>query len=184
MVIHINSIFKTLRKETCLALPGFHVLRHKISMGFMEIISRGTCPYQQLSQKLGRHTRVLSDKTADLEKVNNLRKDFQLQKMSVNAKYPSHTGCTSYDLLELHGVFFVTDDTKLATLNSFPFLRCFAWAFKQLPILWAVISSKAHFLFAILGLIDKIIFSGVLGANTMLTSKSLFFKTLRKLNTT
>ena len=47
--IHINSIFKTLEKETCLALPGFHTFtgcdttslsrqRQKVSLGFIEII--------------------------------------------------------------------------------------------------------------------------------------------------
>lgn len=51
--IHINSVFKTLGKDSCMALPGFHAFTgcdttsqfqgkgKKDSMGCMEIISRG-----------------------------------------------------------------------------------------------------------------------------------------------
>ena len=115
--IHINRIFKTLKKETCLALPGFHTLTGcnttsqfqgkgkksawaswKVTDAF---IAMTACPFQQLGQKsniftvLEWYTCLLYDKTTDLEKFNDLRRDLFSQKMSVNGKYPSHTGCTA-----------------------------------------------------------------------------------------
>ena len=65
--IHINSICKTLGKETCLALPGFHAFTGSQFQGkgkksawaswksFPEVtdafIAKTACPFQQLSHK-------------------------------------------------------------------------------------------------------------------------------------
>lgn len=104
--IHINSIFKTLGKRTSLAFPGFHSFsgcdttsqfqgKGKKSewaawKSFPEVtdafIAMTANPFQLLSQEsnifalLERYTCVLYDKTTDLEKVNDLRKDLFSQK--------------------------------------------------------------------------------------------------------